>query len=240
VSNGGERSLEERIIAVARTSVDAGSSLPGEPALSRLLGVSRPALREALARLEHDGLILRRRGAGTIVNPAAFEIEVRFDQQAELADVLAGAGYAPLLEVLARSIVPMGADDAAALHVAKGEPALRTVKRWRADGRAAMVAVDVVALPSDRVDAVRTADHEIGLFELVRDVLGESVDWELAWPGALAASTVLSSWLEVPARSALMSLDLIGISRAGRRVYHAREYSVPGIVRSGFVRTVRS
>lgn len=240
MSDDGERSLEERIVAVARESVDAGSPLPGEPGLSRLLGVSRPALREALARLEHDGLILRRRGAGTIVNPAAFEVEVRFDQQAEFAEVLTEAGYEPLLEVLSRSIVAISGDDATALHIGKGEPALRTVKRWRADGRAAMVAVDVVAVPTDRLDAVTAAPDDIGLFELVRDVLGEAVDWELAWPGAVAAGTALSGWLEVPTRTAIMALDLIGIGRAGRRVYRAQEYVVPGIIRSGFVRTVRS
>jgi GntR family transcriptional regulator len=240
VTDLGDRSLEDRVIDVAREAVAAGTPLPGEPGLSRVLGVSRPALREALARLEHDGLILRRRGAGTIVNPAAFEVEVRFDQQAEFAEVLAEVGYEPTLELLERAIVALSAEDAEVLHLGAGEPALRTVKRWRADGRAAMVAVDVIPVAADRLDAVTAAAADVGLFSLVRDVLGETVDWELAWPGAVGASAALSSWLEVPARTAIMSLDLIGISRAGQRVYRAQEYVVPGIIRSGFVRTVRS
>lgn len=200
--------------------------------------MSRPALREVLARLEHDGLFLRRRGAGTIVNPGAFEVEVRFDQQAEFADVLAEAGYQPTLELIERSIVELSEDDAEALHAAPGGTALRTVKRWRADGRAAMVAVDTVPVPAAKVDVVLAAD--VGLFQLVRDVLGESVDWELAWPGAVGATSSLSGWLEVAPTTAVMSLDLIGISRAGQRVYRALEYVVPGIIRAGFVRTVRS
>jgi GntR family transcriptional regulator len=235
-----DRSLEARIIDVARQAVAAGTPLPGEPGLSKLLGVSRPALREALARLEHDGFFLRRRGAGTVVNAAAFEVEVRYDQQAEFADVLAEAGYEPSLELLERAVVALSADDADVLHVETGEPALRTVKRWRADGRAAMVAVDVVPIAPDRLDAVTAAAADVGLFSLVREVLGETVDWELAWPGAVGATAALSTWLEVEARTAVMSLDLIGISRAGRRIYRAQEYVVPGIVRSGFVRTVRS
>jgi GntR family transcriptional regulator len=238
VADDGDHSLESRIIEIAREALQAGRPLPGEPGLSRLLGVSRPALREVLARLEHDGLFLRRRGAGTIVNPGAFEVEVRFDQQAEFADVLAEAGYEPTLELIERSIVRLSEDDAEVLHVAVGGIALRTVKRWRADGRPAMVAVDTVPVPPSKIEEVSSA--ELGLFQLIREVLGESVDWELAWPAAVAATSTLSGWLEVPAKNAVMSLDLIGISRAGQRVYRAREYVVPGIIRSGFVRTVRS
>jgi GntR family transcriptional regulator len=238
VADDGDHSLEHRIIELARAALGAGRPLPGEPGLSRLLGVSRPALREVLARLEHDGLFLRRRGAGTIVNPGAFEVEVRFDQQAEFADVLAEAGYEPTVEVIERSIVLLGDDDADALRFAPGGTALRTVKRWRADGRAAMVAINTVPVPSFKVEAVLAAD--MGLFQLVREVLGETVDWELVWPGAVGATSRLSTWLEVPARTPIMSLDLIGISRAGQRVYRALEYVIPGIIRSGFVRTVRS
>jgi DNA-binding GntR family transcriptional regulator len=233
-------SLDDRIVEVARQAVADGRSLPGEPALATLLGVSRPALREALARLEHGGLIGRRRGAGTTVNPGALELGARFDQQVEFADVLSAAGYVPSLEVLERGIVPLSSEDAEVLHAPPGVPALRTVKRWRADGRAAMVAIDVVPLPPSRLDAVAATAPEVGLFELMRRVLDVPVEWELAWPGASATGSAVSRWLEVPPRSAVMTLDLIGVARSGERVYRAQEHLVPGVVRAGFVRTVRS
>ncbi|TAK87427.1 MAG: FadR family transcriptional regulator [Betaproteobacteria bacterium] len=44
-----------------------GGRLPGEFALARSVGVSRPVLRQALARLRSDGLIRSRRGAGNFV-----------------------------------------------------------------------------------------------------------------------------------------------------------------------------
>ena len=234
-----EISLEARVVEVARRAVALGRSMPGEPALAAVLGVSRPALRETLARLEEGGLIRRRRGAGTIINPGALELATRFDQQAEFADVLTEAGYRPTVEVLERGVVAISAADADVLHVAAGSPALRSVKRWRADGRATMVAVDVVPFPPARLDAVSAAPADVGLFDLVRHVLGATVEWELAWPGASAATSAVSRWLEVPARTAVMTLDLVGVSRTADRVYRAQEYLVPGIVRAGFVRTVR-
>lgn len=44
-----------------------GGKLPSEPALCREFGVSRPVVREALARLRAEGLIVSRQGAGTFV-----------------------------------------------------------------------------------------------------------------------------------------------------------------------------
>jgi GntR family transcriptional repressor for pyruvate dehydrogenase complex len=44
-----------------------GSRLPGENDLSERFGVSRPVVRQALARLHADGLVEARRGSGTYV-----------------------------------------------------------------------------------------------------------------------------------------------------------------------------
>lgn len=46
---------------------EPGSRLPGENDLSDRFGVSRPVVREALARLRVDGLVEARRGSGTYV-----------------------------------------------------------------------------------------------------------------------------------------------------------------------------
>lgn len=47
----------------------AESRLPTENDLADALGVSRPIVREALARLRNDGVVLSRRGSGTYVRP---------------------------------------------------------------------------------------------------------------------------------------------------------------------------
>ncbi len=44
-----------------------GGKLPSEPSLCRLFGVSRPVIREALARLRAEGMVVSRQGAGTFV-----------------------------------------------------------------------------------------------------------------------------------------------------------------------------
>jgi GntR family transcriptional regulator, transcriptional repressor for pyruvate dehydrogenase complex len=52
------------------------SRLPPENDLAEMLGVSRPVIREALARLRNDGLVLSRRGSGTYVQRSSQHQEV--------------------------------------------------------------------------------------------------------------------------------------------------------------------
>lgn len=59
--------------------------LPTEPVLAQVLKVSRPVLREALARLRIDGLVESRHGAGTFVlNPAGLASVGPLVEQAEV------------------------------------------------------------------------------------------------------------------------------------------------------------
>ncbi|MBT2393521.1 GntR family transcriptional regulator [Streptomyces sp. ISL-1] len=61
--------LYERIAdAIHEGTYPPGSTLPSEPRLATELGVSRPALREALLLLQEDGLLSVRRGVGRTVN----------------------------------------------------------------------------------------------------------------------------------------------------------------------------
>jgi GntR family transcriptional regulator len=52
---------------IANGQLDGQGALPGEQALAAEHGVSRVTVRRALAELEKEGLITRRRGAGTFV-----------------------------------------------------------------------------------------------------------------------------------------------------------------------------
>ena len=65
-----------------------GSKLPAEMALAESLGVSRPIVREALARLKADGRIETRQGSGAIVADRNKIAAFRFAKSvgAEMAD----------------------------------------------------------------------------------------------------------------------------------------------------------
>lgn len=74
----------ERLIVTG--AFPAGEKIPSERTLAVELGVSRPALREALSRLEVAGLVVRRQGSGTRVTeevPLADSLATRLEHAAD-------------------------------------------------------------------------------------------------------------------------------------------------------------
>ncbi|GLF99827.1 GntR family transcriptional regulator [Streptomyces yaizuensis] len=81
--------LYERIAdAVHDGTYPPGSTLPSEPRLATELGVSRPALREALLLLQEDGLVTVRRGVGRTVSDSP--PRRGFERLRPLEELLAG------------------------------------------------------------------------------------------------------------------------------------------------------
>ena len=83
---------------------------------------------------------------------------------------------------------------------------------------------------------VAELDRAIGLFEMVRHLTGDDVEWELTWPSAAAASASIGRLLQLPARAPLLTLDLVGVCHSGRRAYRAIRISRAG----GRARRVRA
>ena len=79
-----ERIFElHRLGRVSRSS----SRLPSESELSRRFGASRPIVREALARLRDDGLIVSRQGSGSYVQRRPDAAVLRFVPVGSVADI---------------------------------------------------------------------------------------------------------------------------------------------------------
>jgi GntR family transcriptional regulator len=241
-----EHSLTDRLLAIWQETAKSGSFLPGEPTLSGSLSASRPAVREALIRLEERGLVRRRHGADTIVNPAALDIRSRLDEQVETADVIRAMGREASLEVLDARLVALDDDGATAFGTGPGASALQTTKLWRADKVAVMLAVDVILLRSDADADADAADGAIPagvdpadpVFVLADKHGHGPVEWEMVWPEAANLSEETAARLERPVGEAALTLELMGVGRSGRYAYRAQEYHVQGAFRHGLIRSI--
>lgn len=65
-----------------------GDKLPSENEISRTFNVSRPVIREALLRLQVDGLVYSRQGAGTFVKARPPEALTKFAEPSDVASML--------------------------------------------------------------------------------------------------------------------------------------------------------
>ncbi|HLF89091.1 MAG TPA: GntR family transcriptional regulator [Anaerolineales bacterium] len=92
-----------------------GERLPPERELSQLLGVNRMTLRRSLQRLELQGLLDRRQGAGTYIAPP--KIERQADQLVSFSRGMKKRGYLPGAKLLHFERKPSEASVARELNV---------------------------------------------------------------------------------------------------------------------------
>lgn len=84
----GDRLYGQILEQIASGTLQPGDRLPSENQMCRLFAVSRPVVRQALLRLQADGLVSTRKGMGTIVQNAPPEGLTRFSQPSDVAYML--------------------------------------------------------------------------------------------------------------------------------------------------------
>jgi GntR family transcriptional regulator len=120
--------------SIAGGEMEPGDRLPGERALAARLGVSRMTLRQALATLERDGVLVRvpgRRGGSFVTEP---RIECDLTGLAGFTEQMRRAHLRAEARILVAATVPASPAVAAALEVPPGEP-VHEVARVRSAGQ---------------------------------------------------------------------------------------------------------
>ena len=78
---------EQIFTLIASGEFPLNARLPAEAELARRFGASRPVIREALARLRDDGIIVSRQGSGSYVRRRPDDAVLRFMPIASIADI---------------------------------------------------------------------------------------------------------------------------------------------------------
>ena len=150
--------------AIEEGRLARGSKLEGEVELATRLGISRPTMRAAMKQLVDKGLLVRRRGIGTMIAPRPVRRTVALTS---LYDDLKEAGREPRTRLLSLERVPCPPDVAEHLALEPSALVLR-FDRLRVAGS------DPIALMHNVVPAglveIREEDLErTGLYELLRN-----------------------------------------------------------------------
>jgi len=96
-----------------------GDQIPGEPELCREYGVSRTVVRQTLSELEHDGLIVRRKGRGTFVAIPKISEGLAQKLTGFYQDMVA-RGFKPVTQVLRHEVVEANEKVAGHLEIPVG------------------------------------------------------------------------------------------------------------------------
>lgn len=226
--------IQLRLLRLARESAEHRLPLPGELELIRRLGCTRQQLRNALAVLERLGIVRRRQGAVTTVDPIALRMSVRLEEQFEHTDLLNRLGYTAAVEALSSETIVIPGHIAALLELPEDTRIASMRKRWRADGRVAMVAHNSLPLPEDaEIDAAES------VFDAIARLHGEAVVWEVTTPGIHVLDSELAEQFERDPGEPVMTFEFVGIGASGRRLLHSMEYHDASLVQYSVVRTAR-
>src|SRR6516162_3620137 len=111
----------QRIQSVIRKRIDAGQLRPGDPVtserdLAKLHQVSLMTARHALATLEREGIVERRRGVGTFVSAP----KIHFNKLMSYTEQMAARSLVAASQVLTAKLVDNEDDAAARLSLPPG------------------------------------------------------------------------------------------------------------------------
>lgn len=87
----------------------ADMRLPDERSLSETYGVSRSSIKRALTKMENNGIIFKKRGSGTFINPLYIKNESIFNYEGSnlgVTDNFQMHGKKPLIKVLKFEVIP--------------------------------------------------------------------------------------------------------------------------------------
>lgn len=109
--------LSDQIYGVVLTDIvqgryPEGTKLPTETALAQAFAVSRPVIREALARLRDDGLVQPRQGAGSFVLKRPASALLRFAPIGSIADIQRCFEFRIAVEPMAARLAAARRDEA--------------------------------------------------------------------------------------------------------------------------------
>ncbi|MFC7621892.1 GntR family transcriptional regulator [Microlunatus sp. GCM10028923] len=154
------RDRADRLAEELRGRIGSGALPPGdrldEASLATEFGASRNAVREALDLLRAEGLIERRRGAGTRVLPAKFGHGL--DRLAGLAEALADRGSVRNRVLAAEELAGHPEPGADRLGLGDGEPVVRLERLRLINGEP--LSLDLSYLPVDVGRPLLDADLE--------------------------------------------------------------------------------
>ena len=142
--------------------------IPPETELAEELGVSRTTVRDALSRLENEGAIYRRQGAGTFVNEHGLRIKSRLEEIWSYEQVLADHGYEPSVQVLSESSGPTDDATAEQLGLDPSDEVLSIEKVFLENRDPVIVTVNRIPTAM-LVDTDYTADEAAPLFQFVEE-----------------------------------------------------------------------
>jgi GntR family transcriptional regulator len=216
MSTNGQPPAYKRIQNVIRKQIESaqlkpGDSVASERELARTHDVSLMTARHALAGLEHEGLVERRRGAGTFVAAP----KIQFNKLMSYTEHMSSRGLTPRSRVLVSRIVDQDPEIAARLGLPSNS-ALLKIERLRLTGDEPF-ALETCYLPAKEFSELAKASlGRNSLFATLEHDYGVQLAYADEEVNATAAESKIADLLGIPHGASVLRIRQVIYSTQGR------------------------
>lgn len=209
--------------------------VPSETDLANDLGVSRTTVRDALSRLENEGVIYRKQGAGTFVNRPGLQIKTRLDEIWSYASALEAHGYMPSVRVKSIKEEVAAGEICKDLHLNDDAKVMIVQKLFLEDERPVILARNII--PVDKLQKEYVVDDlEAPIFEFLAQFGEQHLSYYLSDIVPTIASESVGSALQVPSGTPIITLEEIGYNDENEPILKAYSYFRDDLMRLRLIR----
>ena len=154
--------------------------LPTEDEFSDILGVSRVTIRTALNELASDGIIFRKQGRGTFINPQAVTMKVQFNPVVLFKEMIMQSGYTPSVDILGYEEIRPDKETAGKLGINENDNIIMAKKVFYADKKPCVYCEDYFSKEIFRKDSdlVYLKDYKESIFDFIYTYSGRKISWD--------------------------------------------------------------
>jgi GntR family transcriptional regulator len=209
--------------------------LPSETDLADELGVSRTTIRDALSRLELEGVIYRKQGAGTFVNEAGLQIKIRMEEIWGYEAMLEAHGYTPSTRIISATEELPSPTMAQELNIQADEKLLVFQKLFLEDDLPVILTSNYLPLALLKQPYSR-ADLHIPIYQFLPQFCQQYLAYYLSEIVPLTASVELAQILLIQAQKPLISFEEIGYNQDNEPILKAYSYFRDDLLRLRLIR----
>ncbi|MCB9446005.1 MAG: GntR family transcriptional regulator [Ardenticatenaceae bacterium] len=209
--------------------------IPSETILADELQVSRTTIRDALSRLENEGVIFRKQGAGTFVNEPGLQIKTRLEEIWSYEDVIEAHDYTPSTRILGVQTSPAEERIARDLDITAADEILTVKKLFLADEQPVILAYN--SIPTKLIEKpFQEADFLEPVYQFLWENGRQRLTYYLSEIIPAIADEELAKTLHIKPQTALISFSEIGYNADNEPILHSLSYFRDDLLRLRLIR----
>lgn len=225
------QTLSARLLSLILEEIRTGSfvqctRLPAEVELAAHFDVSRNAIREALIRMEQEGIVYRKQGVGTLINRYVINAMPRLDMSYELLSTIQSMGKTPSTPLIRVETILPDETISKALEIQPDQPVVHSTRIICIDGTPQIYCEDFVSEHQVRTRRNRKKAIEKSIYEFLTECCDLTIATDLVEIQAIRAPLAVSYALGIEKEVPMLLLTEVGLSSHGRPVLFSYEYLV--------------